>query len=244
MTILAFHSPKGGAGNTLVTAAIARRAAARGQTVTAFDMTRQNSLKLFFGLLPDQSMSGADGEPMMVRGVRLEGNFSTPRERDAAIDRLKSTPSHALAVVDIASADWEGRERIQRFADLSICVIEPNPVGLASLTRLGEETPVTERDDIAIVLNKLDDRRKLSRHCHRFMKELFANQFVGSVRRDESANEAIARFESLVEYAPNSVIISDVDALLDAIEHRLARSAPRSDRQSDRPIPTAEHQIV
>ncbi len=242
MTILAFHSPKGGAGNTLVTAAIARRAATRGRTVTAFDMTRQNSLKLFFGLLPNQSMSNADGEPMVVRGVRLEGNFTSSREREAAIDRLRTTPPHDLAVVDIASADWEGRERINRFADLSICVIEPNPIGLASLTRLGEETPVTERDDIAIVLNKLDDRRKLSRHCHRFMKELFANQFVGTVRRDESANEAIARFETLVEYAPNSVIISDIDALLDAIELRLGRSASRSDRQTGRTIPTAEHQ--
>ena len=208
-------------------------------------MTRQNSLKLFFGLLPDQSMSGADGEPMMGARCYVSKAISSPRASVMLrIDRLKSTPSHNLAVVDIASADWEGRENIQRFADLSICVIEPNPIGLASLTRLGEETPVTERDDIAIVLNKLDDRRKLSRHCHRFMKELFANHFVGSVRRDESANEAIARFESLVEYAPNSVIISDIDALLDAIDDRLARSASRNDGQSGRVIPTAEHQVV
>lgn len=244
MTILAFHSPKGGAGNTLVTAGVARRAATRGQTVTAFDMTRQDSLKLFFGLLPDQRLVGANGEPMVVRGVRLEGNFITQRERDAAMERIKATPPGDLALVDIASADWDGWEQIHRFADLSICVIEPNPVGLASLTRLGEQVAVTERDDIAIVLNKLDDRRKLSRHCHRFMKQLFVNQFVGSIRRDESANEAIARFEALVEYAPNSVIISDVDAVIDAIDQRLARSRPVRDPHRARAVFPAEHHTV
>lgn len=244
MTVLAFHSPKGGAGNTLVTAGIARRAATRGQTVTAYDMTRQDSLKLFFGVLPNQKPIGTDGEPMEVRGVRLVGNFTTQRERDMAIERIKTTPADELALVDIASADWDGWEQIHRFADLSICVIEPNPIGLTSLTRLGEQIPVTERDDIAIVLNKLDDRRKLSRHCHRFMKQLFDNQFLGSIRRDEAANEAIARFESLVEYAPNSVIISDVDALIASIHQRLAGTHKSRNPMHSRAVQTVEHQTV
>jgi chromosome partitioning protein len=243
MTIIAFHSSKGGAGNTLVTAGIARRAASRGQTVTAFDLTRQDSLKLFFGLLPDQGPIDPSGEPIVVRGVRLDGNLSTQRERDAAVQRIKATPSGDLALVDIASADWEGWEQIHRFADLSICVIEPNPIGLASLVKLGEQVPVTERDDIAIILNKLDDRRKLSRHCHRFMKQLFSNQFIGSIRRDEAANEAIARFESLVEHAPNSVIISDIDAVLDAIEQRLFSGQIR-DPQKLRTVNSAVRRTV
>jgi chromosome partitioning protein len=244
MTVIAFHSPKGGAGNTLVTAGIARRAATRGQTVSAYDMTRQDSLKLFFGLLPHQKLIGANGEAMVVRGVRLNGNYVTQGERETAIERIKATPADELALVDIASADWDGWEQIRRFADLSICVIEPNPIGLASLTRLGEQVPVTERDDIAIVLNKLDDRRKLSRHCHRFMKQLFVNQFVGSIRRDESANEAIARFESLAEYAPNSVIITDVDILIDSIEQRLATTGLVRDPQKLRAVDPAERQTV
>ena len=103
MTILAFHSPKGGAGNTLVTAGIARRSATRGQTITAYDMTRQDSLKLFFGLLPDQKPVRTDGEPMVVRGVRLVGNITTQRERDVAIEQIKTTPADELALVDIAS---------------------------------------------------------------------------------------------------------------------------------------------
>lgn len=244
MTVIAFHSPKGGAGNTLVTAGIARRAATRGHTVSAYDMTRQDSLKLFFGLLPHQKLISANGEAMVVRGVRLNGNYVTQGERETAIERIKATPANELALVDIASADWDGWEQIRRFADLSICVIEPNPIGLASLTRLGEQVPVTERDDIAIVLNKLDERRKLSRHCHRFMKQLFVNQFIGSIRRDESANEAVARFESLAEYAPNSVIISDVDILLDSIEQRLATTAQVRDPQQLRAVHSAERQTV
>ena len=244
MTILAFHSPKGGAGNTLVTAGIARRSATRGQTITAYDMTQQDSLKLFFGLLPDQKPVRTDGEPMVVRGVRLVGNITTQRERDVAIEQIKTTPADELALVDIASADWEGWEQIHRFADLSICVVEPNPIGLASLTRLGEQIPVTEREDIAIVLNKLDDRRKLSRHCHRFMKQLFDNQFLGSIRRDEAANEAIARFESLAEYAPNSVIISDIDALIGSIHQRLVRTHKSRDPINSRAVQSAERQTV
>ncbi len=207
-------------------------------------MTRQDSLKLLFGLLPHQNLVGANGQAMVVRGVRLNGNYVTKGERDAAIERIKATPPDELALVDIASADWDGWEQIRRFADLSICVIEPNPIGLASLTRLGEQLPVTEREDIAIVLNKLDDRRKLSRHCHRFMKQLFVNQFVGSIRRDESANEAIARFESLVDYAPNSVIITDVDILIDSIEQRLAITGLVRDPQKLRAVNSAEHQTV
>lgn len=244
MTVIAFHSPKGGAGNTLVTAGIARRAATRGHTVSAYDMTRQDSLKLFFGLLPHQKLISANGEAMVVRGVRLNGNYVTQGERETAIERIKATPANELALVDIASADWDGWEQIRRFADLSICVIEPNPIGLASLTRLGEQVPVTERDDIAIVLNKLDERRKLSRHCHRFMKQLFVNQFIGSIRRDESANEAIARFESLAEYAPNSVIITDVDILIDSIEQRLATTGLVGDPQKLRAVNSAERQTV
>jgi nitrogenase subunit NifH len=70
------------------------------------------------------------------------------------------------------------------------------------------------------VLNQIDDTRRLSRHSKVFLSELFGARLIATVRRDEAVNEALASFQSIVRYAPHSVVLPDLRAMAAAVERR------------------------
>lgn len=222
------HSPKGGVGSSFLTAALAINLARRGRQVTAVDFTFQDALKLYFGLLPNQpiaEMQDAPGDAMVVSGVDVLNGYAFSRQR-AFADSVRSGTSplfdkDRIVFADIASEDRELKAFLMDHAALHICALLPRPASLATLAKVEPGTPTVALEKTAFVLNQLDDRRRLSRHSHRFVRELVGDKLLGTIRYDEALNEALAMFEPLIKFAPTSALIPDLARLVDALEVKL-----------------------
>ncbi|BBC71897.1 ATPase [Altererythrobacter sp. B11] len=223
MTVILCHAAKGGVGTTFLAAQLALGAARRGRRVTAVDLTGQDSLKLHFGLLPNQFLPGfltATREPLAIADVNLIDGYDEqrdPADTAAAVQELCNGSANEVVIVDIAAGDRALFDLLLPDADLHLSALLPEPASLASLTRLAREVPVSKMEKTALVLNQLEDRRKLSRHTHRFIREVFGDQLIATVRRDEAVPEALATFETLAKSAPQSVVLPDLEALADAV---------------------------
>jgi chromosome partitioning protein len=226
--LVLMHSPKGGVGTTFLTAQLAMHLAERGHEVTAIDLTFQDSLKLYFGVRPSQATaqwSSDEGDVMVVNGVELLNGYAFAHEErfasllgDAQADPFEP---ERVTLVDVASGARELKRRLLERCDLHICPLLPLPGSLATLPLVDPDTATTALTKTVFVLNQLDDTRRLSRHSHSFVRELLGESLLGSVRRDEGVNEALAMFEPLAKYTPASVVRVDIDRLADAVEERL-----------------------
>ena len=223
MSLVICYAAKGGVGTTFLAAQLALGAARRGRQVTAVDLTGQDSLKLHFGVLPSQSLpdfESSSREMMAIADVNLIGASASQQKknlRDRAQDGAFADDNHHIVIADIASGDRDLFDALIPYADLNLSALLPDPASLASLTQLARDVPVPKMKKTAFVLNQLDDRRKLSRHTHRFVQEIFGDQLIATVRRDEAVLEALANFETLSKGAPQSVVLPDLEKLTDAV---------------------------
>ena len=229
MSLILVHSPKGGVGSTFITAQLALHLAQRGREVAAIDFTYQESLKLHFGLRPVQTitdMADVNVDALVVSGVALMNGHLSGRD-PAFRHGLKSgdVPSFSqnrITIADISSGDRELKDLLLPHAVLHICVLVPGPAALAVLPRIQLGTPTIALPKTVFVLNQIDDRLRLSRDTHSFIRDLFKDKLIGTVRRDEAVNEALAMFEPVARYAPSSVALPDLMRLTDAVEARCA----------------------
>lgn len=227
MPLILCHSPKGGVGTSFIAAQLAIRLAHQGHDVAAVDFTYQDALKLFFGLLPTQTlmeMGEATNDSMVVSGVELLSAYNL--SRDPQFREILMRPGRSpfdgdkLFIADVAAGDRETKELLLPHAMLHICTLLPRPGSLAALTKVQPGTPAVDLPRTVFVLNQLDDTHRLSRHSHVFIRELFGEKLVGTVRRDEGVNEAAAMFEPIAKFAPASVALTDLSKLAVAIEAR------------------------
>ncbi len=225
MPLILCHSPTGGVGTSFVAAHLALGLAARGHAVAAVDFTHADALKLFFGMLPTQAVpeiGEAEDEGVIVEGVELLHGYGI-----AQGGRLKrggrgegALLGERVVVADVASADHATRDVLMPLAALHLCVLTPQPVSLAGLGRVRPGMATIDLDSTAFVLNRCDDTRKLSRHSQLFLRELFGERLIASIRRDEAVNEALASFQPIPRYAPQSVVLPDLAAMAAAVETR------------------------
>lgn len=227
MPLILCHSPKGGVGTSFIAAQLAIRLAHQGHDVAAVDFTYQDALKLFFGLLPTQTlmeMGEATNDSMVVSGVELLSAYNL--SRDPQFREILMRPGQSpfdgdkLFIADVAAGDRETKELLLPHAMLHICTLLPRPGSLAALTKVQPRTPAVDLPRTVFVLNQLDDTHRLSRHSHVFIRELFGEKLVGTVRRDEGVNEAAAMFEPIAKFAPASAALTDLSKLAVAIEAR------------------------
>jgi len=232
MPLLICHAPTGGVGTTFLAAHLALGLAARGHDVTAIDFSHADALKLFFGLPPAQevpAMGGAPGGGVIVDGVELLSGWSVAQNPNFL--RVLSRPGESpfaddrIVVADISSADLLIKNSLLPHAALHLCTLMPRPASLAALTKVQPGTPAIELDRTAFVLNQADDTLKLSRHSQIFLRELFGDNLIATIRRDEAVNEALASFKSIAKHAPQSVVLPELTALAIAVEARCGLSA-------------------
>lgn len=226
--LVVVHSPKGGVGSTAMCAHIAMQLSVLGHQVTAVDGTWQDTLKLYFGLLPDQElveMTNPLGDAMVVSGVDIMNGFALLHS-PAFLKQLEN--GHAdvfdgnrITVLDIASDDRALKQALMPYVDLHLCTLMPRADSLAMLPMVEPGTPTVSLPKTAFILNQLDDRKRLSRHTSSFITTLLGDELIGSVRYDEAVNEAVAMFEPLTKFAPLSVFLPDMQKLAIAIEARL-----------------------
>lgn len=229
MSLILFHSPKGGVGTTFLAAHCAMELANRGHDTVAIDFTYQDTLKLFFGLLPDQPLVKAGdttGDEIVVAGVELFDGEELGRS--AAFRQMLTQPGaqpfpdDKVIVADIAAHDRTLRQLLMPHAALHVVPVVPRPAALAALVHVDPDTPLIELERTALVLNMLDDTRTLARHSRVFLSQAFGDLMAGSVRRDESVAEAMAGFDSLAKLFPHSPALRDVAHLVDILEQRAA----------------------
>jgi chromosome partitioning protein len=228
MAMILCHSPKGGVGTSFIAAQLAIHMAQRGHEVVALDFTYQDALKLYFGVLPSQQVPHiveGTGEATVVSGVEI---MSAQRlGRDQGFRNLLTRPgasspfdSNKLYIADVSSGDRDTKELLLPHAVLHLCPLNPRPGSLAVLPLIEPGTPTIDLPKTAFLLNMLDDTHRLSRHSHVFLRELFGDKLIGTVRRDEAVNEAVAMFEPLSRFAPASVALADLRKLALAVETR------------------------
>ncbi len=230
MPLILCHAPTGGVGTSFVAAHLALGLAARGHAVAAVDFTHADALKLFFGMLPTQpvpEIGEAGDEGIIVEGVELlQGHgfvHGGPMRRGGRGEGVLL--GDRLVVADVASADLAARDALLPLAALHLCVLMPQPVSLAGLAQVRPGTATIDLESTDFVLNGVDDTRKLSRHSQLFLRELFGERLIGSIRRDEAVNEALASFQPIARYAPQSVALPDLAALAIAVEARCGLQA-------------------
>lgn len=225
MPVVLMHSPKGGTGTTFLAAQLALHLAGKGHEVNALDCTFQDSLKMHFGCMPPQVVpewGGEGAEPMVAYGVSIMQAHAFTRspaflqDAERLLDWLFD-PAYVW-IVDVASEDRQLLELLLPRCVLHICPLLPSAASLGTLSRLGEKTPAMNLERTVFVLNQLDDRQKLSRHSHSFILDLFGDQLLAAIRRDEAVNEALARFEPITKYAPRSAAVEDLRFFGSAVE--------------------------
>jgi chromosome partitioning protein len=227
MPLILCHSPVGGVGTTFLTARLALGLAARGHDVTAIDFTYADALKLFFGMLPAQeipAMTDATTEGIVVDGVELLSGYAAVQSGafDRLLARLGTSPfaDDRIVIADVAAADLALKTRLMPHAALHLCVLVPQPTSLAALAKVQQGTATIDLEQTAFVLNQVDDTRKLSRHSQIFLRALFGDNLIATVRRDEAVNEALASFQPIARYAKQSVVLPDLATLTTAVEAR------------------------
>jgi cellulose biosynthesis protein BcsQ len=228
MSVVLVHSPKGGVGNSFIAAQLALHLASRGHEVSAIDFTFQDALKMHFGFMPSQTlpeMTDTSAEAVAADGVSLVqghalGSAPAFRQRLARGRDLPFDPSR-ISILDVPADDRELVELLLPVAALRICTLIPTAASLAVLPKLGGDTPAMHLANSVFVLNQIDDRQRLSRHTQSFMRDLFGDQVIAAIRRDEAVNEALARFEPIAKYAPSSAVLPDLESFAEAIERRL-----------------------
>lgn len=227
MTLILCHSPTGGVGTTFLSAQLSLALAARGHDVSAIDFAHADALKLFFGLSPQQQLpllGESAVDDMVVDGVALSTGYEASQRKGFAQALEEAGPqlfgARRVVIADVASADIALKKRLRPHAALHLCTLMPRPASLAALARIEPGTPTIDVEGIGFVLNQVDDTRKLSRHSKILLEELFEDGLIGTVRRDEAVNEALASFQPIARYARQSVVLGDIARLAAAVEAR------------------------
>lgn len=233
MPLILCHSPKGGAGTSFIAAHLAMALAeagaengaeaGHGATTTAIDMTRQDSLKLYFGLKPISripDLEAPETQGLTLGGVSLRQGWRAahaPGFAHALDNGDLPFSGHRFVIADLASDDTALRDLLLPHAALLVVPVAPTALGLAALTQVIPGTPLIDLDYTAFVLNRLDETRRFARNAHSFLRELLGGKLIGSIHEDESANEACAMGKLLPAYAPASGALADIRALAGTI---------------------------
>ncbi|WP_206241787.1 cellulose synthase operon protein YhjQ/BcsQ [Novosphingobium terrae] len=219
MPFILCHSPKGGSGTSFVAAHLAMALAEAGHATTAIDFTRQDSLKLYFGLTPAQQLPDLDlpsDQGLTIAGVSLRQGHRVSKAADfarALAEGELPLANDGFTIADVSADDLALRDLLLPQAALTVVPITPTALGLATLTQVGSGTPLIDLDYTAFVISRLDETRRFARNAHTFLRELLGSKLVGAIHEDECANEATAMAQMLPRYATASVALADMRAL-------------------------------
>jgi cellulose synthase operon protein YhjQ len=239
MALILVHCPKGGVGSTTVAANLALMLASRGRDVVAIDFSRQDSLKLHFGFRPDQTLAASsrrDDEAQVVGGVRLLGHSRPEDHADPVAVVRPWLGAGSVVIADIAAGDGDLFRALLPLATLHLCVLTTDAAAMAILPQLALSRPLMAgggAQHSLYLLNQVDERRRLGRDAAKFLQRMVGERLIGSVRRDEAVNEALAMMEPITKFAPTSAATADFIRLGDTIRDLPALRASASPQEND-----------
>jgi cellulose biosynthesis protein BcsQ len=228
MPLILCHSPKGGVGTSFLAAGLAQGLSLLGRDVVALDLTAQDSLKLYFGLAPDERLPEFDEEAydqVAASGVALRSGWRTAHEVDFA-EALAAGDlpfnGETVYVADVASTDVVLAQLLRRYALLHVCPLTPTAMALAQLPRISPGYMLDATNGTVFVLNQLDETRRFARHAALFLRELLGANLIAQIHRDEAVNEAVGMQQTLARYAPASAALAGLAALAAVVDSRCA----------------------
>lgn len=224
MSLIVCHSPKGGTGNTFVSAHLALGLAEAGADVTVLSMACHDTLPLHFGLPPATTLAALNGpseDAVVVAGIDLCRMQRAPADPDFVpmlhdMGYLQPGPERVL-ILDVPSCEHAFARRMINHACAHLCVLDAAPDTLALLPQMFHEAGKGGLSRTSFVMNRLDDTRRLSRHNSAFVRELAGPRLVGRIRLDEAVPESIAMLQTLARYAPSSAALADVRGLVETV---------------------------
>jgi cellulose biosynthesis protein BcsQ len=210
----------------MIAGSVAAALGKAGTTVTAIDLTGQDSLKLWLGVRPGQPVFGQDRytkDAMLSGGVRP---ISISKEKYRAADCLSIVTAASgvteLVIVDIASADEDTWRMLQPHAALSLCVLAADAGSVAVLPRALALAPADDKQ-LLFVVNQIDLRGRFNSDAAKLFERALGHRLVATIRRDEAVNEALASLEPLNVFAPKSAAASDIQDLSEVLSSILPR---------------------
>ncbi|WP_051009904.1 cellulose synthase operon protein YhjQ/BcsQ [Novosphingobium sp. PP1Y] len=220
MAVILCHSLKGGTGNTLLAAHIAMGLSEAGADVTVLTTSEFDPLPLHFALPPATqlpSLSASSDQSVVVSGISLRHEPHAVADPDfmtmlADLGFLAPGEDRVL-VVDVAAAQLDLARMLLPVAHVHLSTLVPYPECLTLLPDYTDARIGCWGERTAVVLNALDETRRLARHTSAFFRELLGNRLLGKVRRDEAVSESLAMLQTLERYAPASAALSDLRAL-------------------------------
>lgn len=239
MNLVAVIGAAGGAGTTTVVAHLATAMAQQGKPVVCFDFCPENVLRLHFGA----ALSERDGFAAALLGERPwhEAAYASASgvrflpfgslDHDAGLDtitRFLDARPHwfrdSLAAVDLAPdaivvCDCPRlpsalRNQVLSAAELTLVACAPDPLSLASATRIAAQLHQGSMRTGAILLNHFEAARVLDRDMQLLLRRQHAALAAPIViHRDESLREALAYKMTAFDYAPTSQAAQEFSAL-------------------------------
>jgi len=206
MSLVAFSSVKGGVGVTASAANIAASLSKQGVTTALADLSGVDEAKTLFGVHLDTPVFGStrpDADGSLHHGVRLA---SWPRNQTSGASVLDFLTSAALGsevtIIDLSGADAGVQQEVRPRSTLNILVLSADAASILAAPRALEHHLASENG--WVMVNRVDARNEISREAVALFEATFREKIIGSVRRDESVNEAAACLTPVPIFSPTS----------------------------------------
>ena len=253
MKTIAVVSTSGGAGRTTLSAALAVLLARRGRPVVAIDFDPQNLLGAHLGLdtLAErglaQTLLGADA-PWHAHTWRSADNVlfvpyglvdaagaagcearlvADPDWLSRALGEI-ALPAHGVALIDVARYPSQHAKVAIRSADLTLCVVPPEPAACASVSaRLGALKAAAA--EFRIVVNRLHPARDMQRDALTMLRAVTGPSVILDTRihLDAAVPESFARGSWIFDDVPYSQVSHDLHGVANWLDAWLGTHAAR-----------------
>ncbi|ABC34378.1 cellulose synthase operon protein YhjQ [Burkholderia thailandensis E264] len=254
MKTIAIVSTTGGAGRTMLTAALAVLLARGGRPVVALDFDGQNLLGVQLGLdafAPagiSRALAGADAAWHAYTWRNADGvlfvpyGHVDPAQALACDARLAADsgwlarvladvalPAAGVTLIDTARFPSQQAAHALRCADLALCVVPPDPAACATAAARLPELRAASAGALRIVVNRLNPARDMQRDVLAMLRAAAGPGVVleQRVHLDAALPEALARGTWFFDDAPHSQASHDLHGVAGWVDAWLDTQAAR-----------------
>jgi cellulose synthase operon protein YhjQ len=234
----------GGVGKTSLVASLGRSQALHGDSVLLVDTAMHSLLPLYFGshdLTPGNITTFPAGDPATsVRVMTMDPEWIEGRrvhELQVAEKVAEQATGVNRILVDVSTGSAAITRQIFRLSPTVLLTLTPDmssvvslPAARAFFQQLADETghPL----ELFYILNQFDASLRLHADVHDLLARQLGDRLLPfAIHRSHSVSEALAEGMTVVDYAPGSQIVADIDQLSDWI-----RELALPDRNEIHPI--------